>query len=321
MGSEPALLLQSSSFPSTRYGSVVGSCCVIHLVLLLSYALRKMFDMLLLLEHFPIEKIKGENRGIHAPVYAPSFVSAPSFDKAMKGQGIQESNDELVRVLERGSLNCGGDRVLVGCVKDFKTLPNIHNVCPSEALILDRHIFDHKPILLKESHMDYGPTPFRFFHYWFLEQDLVLVVEDSWNNDGEIRDSDRQILHDSLLEIDSRLDKGDGRPTDAINRIRIFHDIGVSDNKISIDLAKKIRLNGLLSETRTLSSFMVKFNRLFNLELHKDVSVAHKLQDVDPVSSFHRCPRGSIEEFQLQDLSQFLSSMVLSSSYDRWSWT
>ncbi|GJT10166.1 hypothetical protein Tco_0857208 [Tanacetum coccineum] len=117
-----------------------------------------------------------------APVYAPSFVSAPSFDKAIKGQGIQESNDKLERVLERGSLNCGGDRVLVGCVKDFKTLPNIYN---------------------------------------------------------EIRDSDHRILHDSLLEIDSRLDKGDGRPTDAINRIHIFHDIGVSDNKISIDLAKK----------------------------------------------------------------------------------
>ncbi|GJY59805.1 hypothetical protein Tco_0459697, partial [Tanacetum coccineum] len=145
-------------------------------------------------------------------------------------------------------------------------------------------------------------------------------------------DSDHRILHDSLLEIDSRLDKGDGRPTDAINRIHIFHDIGVSDNKISIDLAKKDKiLDGSLildeivawcklRKEQTLL-FKVKFNRLFNLELHKDVSVAHKLQDVDPISSFHRCPRGSIEEFQLQDLSQFLSSVVLSSSYDRWSWT
>ncbi|GJS99368.1 hypothetical protein Tco_0820538 [Tanacetum coccineum] len=35
-------------------------------------------------------------------------------------------------VLERGSLNYGGDPVLVGYVTDFKTLPNIHNVCLSE---------------------------------------------------------------------------------------------------------------------------------------------------------------------------------------------
>nr|GEV46398.1 integrase, catalytic region, zinc finger, CCHC-type, peptidase aspartic, catalytic [Tanacetum cinerariifolium] len=396
-----------------------------------------------------------------APMYAPSFVSTPSFAKAVKGQCIQESNDELVRVLEHGTLNYGGDRVLVRCVKDFETLPNIHNetkmvsfnmfvvkafwdnmlfdfatkstrgrsgeilrvwdrtlflkkrifsndhcLCV-EGLILDCHISGHKPILLKESHIDYGPTPFRFFHSWFLEQDLILVVEDSWNNDGkEIRDNDRRIFHDSFLEIDSRLDKGEGRPTDAINRIRIFHDIGVSDDNISIDLAKKVKVKWAIEGdknskyfhegnfTRILDSdnsraleeeishlfyaddamfiaihgsngsldqptmshfygsfwymvlkdadnlkakgvgvmkfckkiiengnksrfwhekwlgdvcFNVKFNRIFNLDLHKDVSVAHKLQDVDLVSSFRRCPRGGIEEFQLQDLSQLLS--------------
>ncbi|GJT30914.1 hypothetical protein Tco_0911189 [Tanacetum coccineum] len=32
-------------------------------------------------------------------------------------------------VLEQGSLNYEGDPALMGCVKDFKTLPNIHNVC------------------------------------------------------------------------------------------------------------------------------------------------------------------------------------------------
>ncbi|GJU53677.1 RNA-directed DNA polymerase, eukaryota, reverse transcriptase zinc-binding domain protein [Tanacetum coccineum] len=32
-------------------------------------------------------------------------------------------------VLESGSLNYRGDHVIVGCVKDFETLPNIHNVC------------------------------------------------------------------------------------------------------------------------------------------------------------------------------------------------
>ncbi|GJW56437.1 RNA-directed DNA polymerase, eukaryota [Tanacetum coccineum] len=51
-------------------------------------------------------------------------------------------------------------------------------------LILHCRIFDHKPIILKESHMDYGLTPFCLFHSWFLEQDLAYVVEDSWNNDG-----------------------------------------------------------------------------------------------------------------------------------------
>nr|GEX52056.1 RNA-directed DNA polymerase, eukaryota [Tanacetum cinerariifolium] len=34
------------------------------------------------------------------------------------------------------------------------------------AICLDRHLSDHCPILLREVHMDFGPIPFRFYHYW-----------------------------------------------------------------------------------------------------------------------------------------------------------
>ncbi|GJV48253.1 RNA-directed DNA polymerase, eukaryota [Tanacetum coccineum] len=133
-------------------------------------------------------------------------------------------------------------------------------------LIFHRHISDHKPIILKESHMDYGPTPFRLFHSWFLEQDFAYVVEDSWNNDGvhasyvmillkkklkslkqtlktwsiqkmSIKEHGRRVLQDYLLEIDSRLDKGEGLPDDLPNSAKTFHDIGVIDRKISVDMA------------------------------------------------------------------------------------
>ncbi|GJS19937.1 RNA-directed DNA polymerase, eukaryota [Tanacetum coccineum] len=97
-----------------------------------------------------------------------------------------------------------------------------------------------------KSHMDYGPTLFCLFHSWILEQDFASVVEDSWNNDGSIqkksvREHDRKLLQDYLLEIDSRLDKGEGLPDDLPNRANTFHDIGVIDCKISVDLAKKAK--------------------------------------------------------------------------------
>ncbi|PWA81042.1 ribonuclease H protein [Artemisia annua] len=60
---------------------------------------------------------------------------------------------------------------------------------------------------------------------------------------------------------------------------------------------------------------------LFNLELQKDVSVAQKSQNPDFVVSFQRRPIGCIEESQFQELSLLLSSVVLSSSSDCWSWT
>nr|GEY01564.1 hypothetical protein [Tanacetum cinerariifolium] len=56
------------------------------------------------------------------------FGYTPSFAKVVKRNEVQECHDTLVMVLERGSLNYRGDHVIVGCVKDFKNLLNIHNV-------------------------------------------------------------------------------------------------------------------------------------------------------------------------------------------------
>lgn len=49
--------------------------------------------------------------------------------------------------------------------------------------VLERHLWDHRPILLKEISIDYSP-PFRVFHSWFSMDGFIQVVEDSWNNNG-----------------------------------------------------------------------------------------------------------------------------------------
>ncbi|GKC96852.1 hypothetical protein Tco_1162294 [Tanacetum coccineum] len=67
--------------------------------------------------------------------------------------------------------------------------------------------------------------------------------------------------------------------------------------------------------------FKVRFNRLFNLELNKDVSVGQKLQNSNWVFTFRRRPKGGSEECQWIEFSQLLSSVVLSSASDRWSWS
>nr|GEZ76799.1 RNA-directed DNA polymerase, eukaryota [Tanacetum cinerariifolium] len=138
-------------------------------------------------------------------------------------------------------------------------------------LILHRHLSDHRPILLKETHVDYGPTPFRLYHSWFLEDDFHSVIEDSWNNDGIFvsnsmillknkldflkqrlkewssikrrnKDHDRKVIQDSLIEIDLRLDKGNGLPDDLTKRVNLFRDLKDVDHKDSIDLAQKAKI-------------------------------------------------------------------------------
>ncbi|GJT52416.1 RNA-directed DNA polymerase, eukaryota, reverse transcriptase zinc-binding domain protein [Tanacetum coccineum] len=67
--------------------------------------------------------------------------------------------------------------------------------------------------------------------------------------------------------------------------------------------------------------FKEKFHRLFNLELLKDASLALKLQDPNVSLSFRRLPRSGIEDSQLTELLHLLSSVILSPTCDRWTWT
>ncbi|GJX50851.1 RNA-directed DNA polymerase, eukaryota [Tanacetum coccineum] len=50
------------------------------------------------------------------------------------------------------------------------------------ALCLDRNLSDHRPILMRELCIDYGPTPFIFFHFWFNLDGFDKMVEDTWKS-------------------------------------------------------------------------------------------------------------------------------------------
>nr|GEY02710.1 RNA-directed DNA polymerase, eukaryota [Tanacetum cinerariifolium] len=72
-------------------------------------------------------------------------------------------------------------------------------------LILHRYISDHRSIILKESHVDYGPIPFRLFHSSFLEQDFSSVIEDFWNNDGVYASNAMVLLKNKIKFLKQRL--------------------------------------------------------------------------------------------------------------------
>ncbi|GKF13113.1 RNA-directed DNA polymerase, eukaryota, partial [Tanacetum coccineum] len=65
----------------------------------------------------------------------------------------------------------------------FLVSKNLLNTCPNiSAITLDRFLLDHRPILLREASFDYGPTPFRFFHFWFDVDGFDKFVTDSWKD-------------------------------------------------------------------------------------------------------------------------------------------
>ncbi|GJY42070.1 RNA-directed DNA polymerase, eukaryota [Tanacetum coccineum] len=58
----------------------------------------------------------------------------------------------------------------------FSLFPHVSAIC------LDRNLSDHRPILLREVCVDYGPTPFRFYHSWFELQGFDLFITQTWED-------------------------------------------------------------------------------------------------------------------------------------------
>nr|GFC53103.1 RNA-directed DNA polymerase, eukaryota [Tanacetum cinerariifolium] len=53
----------------------------------------------------------------------------------------------------------------------FSIFPSIMTLC------IDRHLSDHRPILLREVYSDFGPIPFRFYRSWFSLEGFDAMVE------------------------------------------------------------------------------------------------------------------------------------------------
>nr|GEZ88093.1 RNA-directed DNA polymerase, eukaryota [Tanacetum cinerariifolium] len=67
------------------------------------------------------------------------------------------------------------------------------------ALYLDRHLSDHRPILLREILLDFGPTPFRFYHSWFSYDGFDEMVKKTWRS-FSYSDTNRMIRFKKKLQ-------------------------------------------------------------------------------------------------------------------------
>ncbi|GKA74316.1 RNA-directed DNA polymerase, eukaryota [Tanacetum coccineum] len=95
----------------------------------------------------------------------------------------------------------------------FLISENLFSSCPNiSAIILDRYLSDHRPILLRESSLDYGPTLFCFYHYWFQIDGFDSFVAETWRDITYKNDKSKNLKKGQkkkLAEIDSTLDKGE----------------------------------------------------------------------------------------------------------------
>ncbi|GJU61777.1 RNA-directed DNA polymerase, eukaryota [Tanacetum coccineum] len=117
--------------------------------------------------------------------------------------------------------------------------PNIAAIC------LDRYISDHRPILLRESSIDYGPVPFRFFHYWFKVQGFDIMVEEFWK-EVSFTDSNAMIrLKKKLQHLKQKIriwnkdQLGNSDYVDLSNHKEIFKSLQELEHLESMKVAQK----------------------------------------------------------------------------------
>nr|GFA38625.1 RNA-directed DNA polymerase, eukaryota [Tanacetum cinerariifolium] len=135
----------------------------------------------------------------------------------------------------------------------------------------DRYLFDHRPILLREANLYYGPILFRFDHYWFEIYGFDSFVVDTWrvplssNLNPMLRlvtklkhlkvrihkwIKEKNVksviikkgLKTKLADIDHSLDKGEVSFDSLEERMRIMSKLADLEKIDSIELAQKAKI-------------------------------------------------------------------------------
>nr|GEY20337.1 RNA-directed DNA polymerase, eukaryota [Tanacetum cinerariifolium] len=139
------------------------------------------------------------------------------------------------------------------------------------ALCLDRHLSDHRLILLRETNYDYGPSPFQFFHSWFAMEGFNSFVETTWKSlnivelnglirlkkklqalkiaikawskEANKRSNDRKInIQQNLLEVDKLIDQGKSNDKILIKRIKLLNDLQEVNNRNAMEISQKAKI-------------------------------------------------------------------------------
>ncbi|GJR42944.1 RNA-directed DNA polymerase, eukaryota [Tanacetum coccineum] len=122
--------------------------------------------------------------------------------------------------------------------------PSLTSVC------LDRHLSDHRPILLKKIHSDFGPCPFRIYHSWLTREGFDDMVAQAWNSFSH-SDSNK-------ISIDKTLDSGTVSDEILLKRMELTCNLNAIKLSESKDFTQKAKVKWAIEGDENSKFFHAK---------------------------------------------------------------
>ncbi|GJT77559.1 RNA-directed DNA polymerase, eukaryota [Tanacetum coccineum] len=178
----------------------------------------------------------------------------------------------------------------------------LHTYPHLSAISLERFLSDHRPILLREHHLDYGPTPFRFFHYWCEIDGFKNLVEDAWkdspNNEGNAmlnlmgkfkflktkiriwnktnmanQKNVKSKLITDLESVEAEIDRGMGNEEIVAKRMNLVKNLQDINNLNSMEMAQKSNVKWAVEGDENSSFFHGTINKKRNVLAVKGIMI------------------------------------------------
>ncbi|GJY10780.1 RNA-directed DNA polymerase, eukaryota [Tanacetum coccineum] len=114
------------------------------------------------------------------------------------------------------------------------------------ALCLDKHLSDHRPILMRDMILDYGPTPLRVFYSWFKMEGFEKIVKETWivwsKESKKSSHVNKSKIKSKLSDIDKTLDQGGHNDDILIQRSSLLKDLHNLDSIEVAEIAQKAKI-------------------------------------------------------------------------------
>ncbi|KAL6508840.1 hypothetical protein OROHE_021399 [Orobanche hederae] len=216
--------------------------------------------------------------------------------------------------------------------------------------VLTKKWSDHRPVLLKEFKVDYGPIPFKTFHSWFRLEGFDKVVEDGWRSQSGLVGNPMEVLkkkfqylksllrdwvansrstslealsnlEGELFDFDKKIDEGNSDPELLCNRSKCLSEIGEIEHVFSLDVAQKAKIKWAIEGDENSKFFHSFLKRKRKHDSIRGVMVNGSwITSPDAVKEAfrnHFCQRFSAP-FVVRPRLEFHASHILTSSqYDR----